>query len=244
MAGKPQPLPKQLLRLVGDAHDPVDGRPAWAAGAGRAGADRDQRPAGRRHRRAIARVAAPAILGEPCKRDTAPCIGLAALQLVRTDPDAIMAVMPSDHVISPDAAFQQAIAAAARLVAETPGRIVTFGIKPSYPAESFGYIERGEPLATPRAGRGPALRALSRPAVPREAQGRRRPAVSGGRQLLLELGHFRLAGPDDSRRAGEVSARDVRPLSTDRRGRRHGPITRRCSSASSRRFAACRSTMP
>jgi mannose-1-phosphate guanylyltransferase len=95
-----------------------------------------------------------AILGEPCKRDTAPCIGLAALQLARTDPDAIMAVMPSDHVISPDSAFQEAIGAAARLVAQSPGRIVTFGIKPSYPAETFGYIERGEPVktSTDRAG--------------------------------------------------------------------------------------------
>jgi mannose-1-phosphate guanylyltransferase len=92
-----------------------------------------------------------AILGEPCKRDTAPCIGLAALLVSRHDPQATMAVMPSDHVIGPDTAFQQAIEFAAALVDENPGRIVTFGIKPTYPAEIFGYIERGETLATPAA---------------------------------------------------------------------------------------------
>ncbi len=87
------------------------------------------------------------ILGEPCRRDTAPCIGLAALEVVRKDPDGIMAVMPSDHVISPDAKFCQAIERAAALVEQSPQRIVTFGIRPTYPAESFGYIERGEELA-------------------------------------------------------------------------------------------------
>jgi mannose-1-phosphate guanylyltransferase len=87
-----------------------------------------------------------AILGEPCKRDTAPCIGLSALYVSRDDPEATMVVMPSDHVIGPDSIFQDAIRFAASLVDERPGRIVTFGIRPDYPAESFGYIERGEPL--------------------------------------------------------------------------------------------------
>src|SRR5215469_7353094 len=72
---------------------------------------------------------AVSILGEPCKRDTAPCIGLAALIVSRHDAEATMAVMPSDHVIGPDSAFQQAIEFAAALVDESPGRIVTFGIK-------------------------------------------------------------------------------------------------------------------
>jgi mannose-1-phosphate guanylyltransferase len=88
-----------------------------------------------------------AIIGEPCRRDTAPCIGLAALEIVRDDPQGIMAVMPSDHVISPDAAFQEAIALAAGLVEESPERIVTFGVRPTYAAESFGYIERAAELA-------------------------------------------------------------------------------------------------
>ena len=69
---------------------------------------------------------ADSVLGEPCKRDTAPAIGLAALQLAARDPEAVMAVMPSDHVIGTDAALQDAIRFAADLVMESPGRLVTF----------------------------------------------------------------------------------------------------------------------
>lgn len=138
-------LPKQLLRLVGErtmiqstverlgALVPPE-RVLIATNAKLVPAIRQQLPS----------LPAGAILGEPCKRDTAPCIGLAAMKLIKTDPDAVMAVMPSDHVISPDAVFQQAIGAAARLVERAPGRIATFGIRPSYPAEIFGYIERGD----------------------------------------------------------------------------------------------------
>src|SRR6476660_613444 len=91
---------------------------------------------------------AAAIVGEPCKRDTAPCIGLAALLVSRDDPDATMVVMPADHVIRPAEKFQAAIRQAVGLVDASPGRIVTFGIKPTYPAEVFGYIHRGKPLAS------------------------------------------------------------------------------------------------
>ena len=84
------------------------------------------------------------IIGEPCKRDTAPAIGLAALLLLSEDTDATMIVMPADHLIQPSDAFQAAIQQAAALVDEQPQTLVTFGIKPSYAAESFGYVERGE----------------------------------------------------------------------------------------------------
>ena len=86
------------------------------------------------------------VLGEPCKRDTAPCVGLAAAWVTHQDPDATMVVMPADHVIAEHSVFQQAVAEAESLVADNPARLVTFGIKPSYPAESFGYIERGPQL--------------------------------------------------------------------------------------------------
>jgi mannose-1-phosphate guanylyltransferase len=94
------------------------------------------------------------IVGEPCKRDTAPCIGLAALLVSRNDRDATMAVMPADHVIRPAEKFQSAIREAVALVDESPRRIVTFGIKPTYPAEIFGYIHRGKPI---REGEAPAF---------------------------------------------------------------------------------------
>jgi mannose-1-phosphate guanylyltransferase len=106
-------------------------------------------------RRQLPQVPAAGLVGEPCKRDTAPCIGLAALLVSRHDPDATMAVMPSDHVISPAARFQDAIRQAAALVDESPGRLVTFGIRPTYPAESFGYIQQGAALPV-AAGAAPA----------------------------------------------------------------------------------------
>jgi mannose-1-phosphate guanylyltransferase len=97
-----------------------------------------------------------AILSEPCKRDTAPCIGWAAVELIARDPDPTMLVLPADHVIEPAAVFQQAVAQAARLVDERPERFVTFGVRPTYPAESFGYIERGDALPTTTADDAPA----------------------------------------------------------------------------------------
>jgi mannose-1-phosphate guanylyltransferase len=89
------------------------------------------------------------IIGEPFKRDTAPCIGLAALLVSRTDPEATMVVMPADHVIRPIEKFQFALRQAAKLVDEWPGRIVLFGIRPTYPAEIFGYIHREKPIPQP-----------------------------------------------------------------------------------------------
>jgi mannose-1-phosphate guanylyltransferase len=92
------------------------------------------------------------ILGEPCKRDTAPCIGLAALLVSRDDPDATMAVMPADHLISPPEAFRGALLQAVEFVEADPSRIVTFGIRPTYAAEIFGYIECGDPITTGKMG--------------------------------------------------------------------------------------------
>ncbi|HTU26763.1 MAG TPA: mannose-1-phosphate guanylyltransferase [Pirellulales bacterium] len=139
--------PKQLLALVGKRtmiQSTVDRLNGLVPG------ERTWVVTNRRLTAAIAEqlpgVGTEQILSEPCKRDTAPCIGLAALEIVRDDPDAVMAVMPADHVIQPERAFVQAIEFAARLVADDPERIVTFGVTPTYPAQSFGYIERGAPL--------------------------------------------------------------------------------------------------
>lgn len=88
------------------------------------------------------------VIGEPCKRDTAPCIGLSAALVQSADSQATMAVMPADHVIEPTEQFRRAIQFAVDLVEQQPSRIVTFGIRPSYAAESFGYIERGDPRDT------------------------------------------------------------------------------------------------
>jgi mannose-1-phosphate guanylyltransferase len=86
------------------------------------------------------------VVGEPCKRDTAPCVGLAAAMVAKVDPEGTMVVMPSDHVIADHEKFQQAIATGSELIEQDPTRIVTFGIRPSYPAESFGYIQRANSI--------------------------------------------------------------------------------------------------
>lgn len=87
------------------------------------------------------------IVAEPCRRDTAPCIGLAALLVSTVDPDATLVVMPADHVIVPREAFHSAVRQAEALLEAEPGLIVTFGIRPTYAAEIFGYIHRDAPLA-------------------------------------------------------------------------------------------------
>lgn len=86
------------------------------------------------------------IVGEPMKRDTAACIALAASLIHHADPEAIMLVLPADHIISTDAQFQDCMSNGVKLIEESPDRIVTFGIRPSYAAESFGYVQRGEAL--------------------------------------------------------------------------------------------------
>ncbi|HEX7858309.1 MAG TPA: mannose-1-phosphate guanylyltransferase [Sphingobium sp.] len=89
----------------------------------------------------------PLIL-EPCARNTAPAIALAALAI--EDPSAAMLVMPSDHVIADVSAFHAAIEAALPLVAD--GWLMTLGIAPDAPETGYGYIALGEGL-TDRAQR-------------------------------------------------------------------------------------------
>ncbi|NOX55389.1 MAG: NTP transferase domain-containing protein [Planctomycetes bacterium] len=86
------------------------------------------------------------MLLEPCGRNTAPCIGLAAIHLLERDRDATMLVMPADHVIEPDEVFRQAVMQAVELVEEDSQRLVLFGVPPTYPSTGFGYIERGDSL--------------------------------------------------------------------------------------------------
>lgn len=80
-----------------------------------------------------------AIMIEPEGRNTAPAILAAALYLHDADPDAMMLVCPSDHLIPDDAAFRQTVLGAQ--AAAEAGRIVTFGITPTYAETGYGYLE-------------------------------------------------------------------------------------------------------
>ena len=84
------------------------------------------------------------IVLEPDGRNTAPAIALAALVLKENDPDALMLVMPSDHVITDEAAFMSAIQTGKNAAAA--GALVTFGILPTSPETGYGYLEQGEEL--------------------------------------------------------------------------------------------------
>jgi len=86
------------------------------------------------------------VVGEPIGRDTAAAIGLAAERLLASDANAEMIVMPADHVIAPVAQFERAVRAAQAVLSAQPETLITFGIKPTYPATGFGYIERGRKL--------------------------------------------------------------------------------------------------
>ncbi len=83
------------------------------------------------------------IVAEPTGRNTAPAIGLAAFILVRHDPDAVLGLFPSDHVIGDEKAFRAKLAKAVE-IASAGENIVTLGIQPTKPETGYGYIETGE----------------------------------------------------------------------------------------------------
>lgn len=84
------------------------------------------------------------IIQEPIAKNTAPAIALAALVLKRQDPDAMMLIMPADHVIADRASFKAAVEKGRR-IAEA-GYLVTLGVKPTAPETGYGYIRQGEPI--------------------------------------------------------------------------------------------------
>jgi mannose-1-phosphate guanylyltransferase len=79
------------------------------------------------------------ILAEPAQRNTAPAIGLAAHILESIDPNAVMGVFPSDHVIAKPARYLRFVRAALR--AATDGKIVVLGIQARWPETGYGYVE-------------------------------------------------------------------------------------------------------
>ena len=144
-----QKMPKQLLRLAGDrtmiqqtldrCGGLVEHKHAWVVtNAVQVEQTQQQLP----------ELPRANVLVEPMARNTAPCVGLAAIHALHTDPDAVMFIMPADHVISPVKVFQDAARRAIEVVAAHPERLVLFGITPDFPATGYGYIERGDELGS------------------------------------------------------------------------------------------------
>jgi mannose-1-phosphate guanylyltransferase len=82
------------------------------------------------------------VLVDPFRRDTGPCIGLAAMYLSLQCPDAVMGVFAADHYIGDAPTFSRIVGVGEKLAAE--GHVVTIGIKPTEPATGYGYIECGD----------------------------------------------------------------------------------------------------
>lgn len=100
-------------------------------------------------------VAPGAVLIEPAGRNTAPAVLAAALWLEKTAPETLMLVAPSDHVVPDAEAFRAAVEVG--VPAARAGKLVTFGVVPTYPETGYGYLELGEAVPPP----GEPLKALA-----------------------------------------------------------------------------------
>jgi mannose-1-phosphate guanylyltransferase len=95
-------------------------------------------------RQMLKRLPKANLIVEPIARNTAPAVGLAAIQIASKDPSAILQVLPSDHAIRDVERFRSCLREAAQLASQ--GHLVTLGIKPTRPETGYGYIELGQSL--------------------------------------------------------------------------------------------------
>jgi len=92
--------------------------------------------------RQLPKLAKAQVLAEPVGRNTAPAIGLAAFILLREDPDAVIGMFPSDHVIADEKSYRATIERGIEIAAAGEN-IVVLGIRPNRPETGYGYIEAG-----------------------------------------------------------------------------------------------------
>ena len=92
----------------------------------------------------VPEIPAENYLIEPLPRGTASVVGLAAVALQRRDPEAVMAILTSDHYMGNEYRFRRLLEAA--FAASQDGYLVTLGIEPTFPATGYGYIQRGSLL--------------------------------------------------------------------------------------------------
>jgi mannose-1-phosphate guanylyltransferase len=94
----------------------------------------------------LPQLRASQLIVEPSARNTAPAIGLACIALRKRDPNAVLAILPADHIIADSPAFRTALARAHD--AAQAGFLATLGIQPEFAHTGYGYIQRGEPIDT------------------------------------------------------------------------------------------------
>ena len=212
-----QMLPKQFLALVTERSLLQDTvlrlRGLRGAGAPVVVANAEHRFLAAEQLQAVG-VAPLATLLEPVGRNTAPAIAAAALQVAAETPDAVLLVLPSDHLIGDVPAFHRAVRSAAALAAK--GHLVTFGIAPDSPATGYGYIEAGAPISGAK-GAFRIRRFVEKPTLARARSFLARGGFlwnSGmfaftARRYLEELGRFRPAIVAAAQEALAGAARDL-----------------------------------
>jgi mannose-1-phosphate guanylyltransferase/mannose-6-phosphate isomerase len=146
-------MPKQLLNILGEQsmfaltldriQDLVPNDRIWVV------TTRAQAGAIRRELRMLDLMDAK-VLEEPTGRNTAAAIGLAAINAIREDPQAILSVFPADHHIENIRLFLELLQQSCKVAAS--GWLVTLGIRPSRPETGYGYIHKGEPMKGEEAG--------------------------------------------------------------------------------------------
>jgi len=150
--------PKQFLRLFGDRTMLQE---TFHRVAGLAAPECVYVVTGREYsglvRQQLPQVPADNVLEEPCGRDTAAAVGLAAKHVLRRHPQSVMVVLPADHYIADVARFREAVGAAVEAAREGEW-LVTFGVVPTRPETGYGYIRRGAPVW--KIGGLPVFRAL------------------------------------------------------------------------------------
>ena len=90
----------------------------------------------------LSKLPKPQLLAEPAGRNTAPAIGLAAFLLLRENPDAVIGMFPSDHVIADEKRYRETLERGIEIAASGEN-IVVLGIRPNRPETGYGYIEAG-----------------------------------------------------------------------------------------------------
>ncbi|HSO33085.1 MAG TPA: mannose-1-phosphate guanylyltransferase [Labilithrix sp.] len=170
--------PKQLLPLAGDSEETLLASTVRRL-APLVTADRVVVVTGEHLAEATAKavpgVPRSQILCEPAPRNTAPCIAWATAAIARLDPDAVVAVLPSDHFIANEQEFRNVLDRALQTAAS--GRVTTVGIVPTRPETGYGYIEVGEEIDV-KTGAKTVARFVEKPDRARAEQ-----FLSGGKHL-------------------------------------------------------------
>ncbi len=130
----------------------------------------------------VPEIPADNLLVEPEGRDTAACVGWAAWRLAERAPEAVMALLPADHLVEDGEALRQGLRLAARAARQERG-LVTLGVRPRRPESGFGYLQLGEEVTLAGGG-----------AVRRVVRFVEKPSVAVAEAMLAEGGYLWNAG--------------------------------------------------